>query len=261
MYGTPRLVADTAEKAALLESLGALTHGDLLAANGALGVLYVEDYTDADILRAFARVLGDEAALRLLDAQLVCKRARAGAPEGLGTVRPTEHWQMLKLVSPDLPALELLDGDSANRASERVTGTHDHLQRLRWKRCEIENYLLHAQPLRRFLSQQLGPADAQVDAGVFQIASILGADFDPMAVTNPVLIETYLERTPVSKSLLPAVMQAAGLNQMPKNRYFEIAQFYEPDEVHPEVLEKLALLKFAFGVGPDPRLAAGGADA
>jgi hypothetical protein len=60
----------------------------------------------------------------------------------------------------------------------------------------------------------------------------------------------YLEKTPASKGLLPAVMQAAGLNRFPKSRYFEIAQHYQPGEVHPEVRKKLAQMKFAFGAGP-----------
>ncbi|MES2226538.1 MAG: AAA family ATPase [Pseudomonadota bacterium] len=250
MYGKPRLVADTDEKAALVQSLGALTHGDLLAANGARGVLYVEDYTDADMLRAFARALGDEVGFRLLDAELVCKRAKAEAPEGLGAWKPADHWQMLKLVSDALPALELLDGDSPNKAPERVSGTSEQLQRLRWQRCEIENYLLHAAPMRRFLEQELGVGRPEVQAGLDELERTLGAGFDPLAEQHPPVMAAYLEKTPASKGLLPAVMQAAGLNRFPKSRYFEIAQHYQPGEVHPEVRKKLAQMKFAFGAGP-----------
>jgi len=261
MYGTPRLVADSEEKAALVESLGALTHGDLLAVNGARGVLYVEDYTDADILRAFARVLNDTVALKMLEAELVCKRAKAEAPEGLGGLKPTEHWDMLKLVDARLPALELLDGDSPNKAPDRVSGGTDQLQRLRWLRCEVESYLLHPEPLRRFLVQQLGEGRAQVDAGLAQFEGTMGPGFDPMAVSHSALLTSYLKNEAVSKSLLPATMQAADLNRFPKNRYFEIALQFRADEVHPEVRLKLDMMKFAFGVGPDPRApgaAAGG---
>lgn len=248
MYGAPRLVADSAEKAALVESLGALSHGDLLAANGARGVLYVEDYTDADLLRAFARALGDETALRLLDAELVCKRAKAEAPEGLGALKPAEHWTMLKLVNVNLPALELLDGDSPNKGPERVDGGLDQMQRLRWARCEIESYLLHPGPLRRFLTHQLGEGRPQIDAGMAQFEEVLGAGFDPMAESHSAPMTAYLRTEAVSKSLLPAVMQAADLNRFPKNRYFEMALHYLPEEVHPEVVRKLGQLKMAFGV-------------
>lgn len=258
MYGTPRLVADSDEKAALVESLGALTHGDLLAVNGARGVLYLEDYTDADILRSFARALGDAVAQRLLEAELVCKRAKAEAPEGLGSLKAAEHWAMLRMVNAHLPALELLDGDSPNKAPQRVHGGSDDLQRLRWARCEVESYLLHPAPLRRFLEQQVGQGRAEVDAGVAQLETTLGQDFDPLASTHTPLLTAYLKTEAVSKSLLPAVLQTASLNRFPKNRYHEIALAYRPDEVHPEVLQKLALLKFAFGAGDDPRAAAAG---
>jgi hypothetical protein len=68
------------------------------------------------------------------------------------------------------------------------------------------------------------------------------------------LEQRVLRTEPVSKTLIPAMLQAAGLNQFGKSRYFEIAQHFEPAEVHPEIMQKLALLKFAFGVGPDPRV-------
>jgi predicted ATPase len=255
MYGVPRLVADTEEKAALIDSLGALTHGDLLAANGAHGVLYVEDYTDADILRAFARALDDKAALRLLEAQLVCKRVKAEAPEGLGRLKPSEHWAMLRMVNSDLPAAELLDGDSQNKAPERV-GDQTQLQRLRWERCEIESYLLHPGPLRRFLEQQLGEGRAEVEAGLAQLSGTLGADFDAVATSHSELLSAYLKNEAVSKKLLPAIMQAATLNRFPKNRFFEIALLYKPEEVHPEVLHKLSQLKVAFRVAKEAQAAA-----
>jgi predicted ATPase len=66
MYGTPRLVSSEAERNQLARSLETLTLSDMLEAEGALGVLYTEDFTDIDILEAFARVLGDEVALRLI---------------------------------------------------------------------------------------------------------------------------------------------------------------------------------------------------
>jgi predicted ATPase len=252
MYGTPRLVADDEEKATLIQSLGALTHGDLLQANGARGVLYVEDYTDSDVLTAFARALRDEAALKLLEVELVCKRSRAESPEGLGGTKPNEHWEMLKLVSSALPALELLDGDSANRAPERITGTSELMQRLRWQRCEIEGYLLHAAPLRRFLECELGTGRPEIETGMAVFAETLGERFDPIAPRHSAVLTAYLEKTAASKTLLPAMLQAAGLNQFPKNRYFEIAQHFLPEEVHPEVRYKIAQLKAAFGLQAPP---------
>lgn len=257
MYGAPRLVADTEEKARLVKSLGALTHGDLLHAEGARGVLYTEDFTDLDVLEEFARVLGDEDALRLLTVEVMRKRARAAQPDGLGEITPTRHWEMLKLVRASLPAVELLDRDSQNRGDEFVSGTAERMQRLRWQYYEIETYLLSPEPWRRFLVAKLGAgpaADAAIEAAFAEMDNLLEASFraHPLLPTGPQ--QRVLQTEPASKTVIPAMLQSAGLNQFNKSSYFEIAQHFQPDEVHPEVREKFALLKFAFGAGPDPRI-------
>jgi hypothetical protein len=239
-----------------MQSLGALSHSDLLEANGAAGVLYAEDFTDFALLDAFARVLGDDVALRLLTVQLVRKRSRAPVPDGLGDVQPAKHWEMLQLVNPMLPAAELLDGDSKNKADESVTGSAARMQRLRWRYYEAESYILHPAAWQRFVESQVGPG-ATADAALEAAYSEMDRVFEPAFRTRPLapsaLEDRVLKTEPVSKTVIPAMLQAAGLNQFGKSRYFEIAQCFLPGEVHAEVREKLELLKFAFGVGPDPR--------
>jgi ABC-type branched-subunit amino acid transport system ATPase component len=252
MYGKPRLVADTEEKAELMRSLGVLTHSDILHANGARGVLYTEDFTDLAILEAFARVLRDEGALKLLTVELVRKRAKAAAPDGLGELDPAKHWVMLKLVSEELPAVELLDGDSKNKADDFITGNAQKMQRLRWRYYEIESYLLHPAAVRMFLLETLGGDAIAADAGMAVLAKTLDERFIQRPNDLSELQLTYLRTEPVSKKLIPAVLQAAGLNNFPKSRFFEIAQHFEPNEVHAEVRFKLAQLKAAFGVGAMP---------
>jgi hypothetical protein len=246
------LVADNDERAALVRSLGVLTHGDLLNANGARGVVYAEDFTDFDLLESFARALGDEEALRLLSVQLVKKRAKAPSPEGLGDVDPVKHWGMLKLIGSELPALELLDGDSKNKSDDSVTGTADKMQRLRWRYYEIESYLLHPAALARFLESALGTGAPGIQAAIEHLRNTLGDSFIASPYELSELQLTYLQSKAVSKELIPGLLQDAGLNQYPKSRFFEIAQVFKPEEVHPEVRYKLAQLKAAFGVGPLP---------
>ena len=254
MYGTPRLVSalpDSQERRRLMESLGVLTHSDLLEADGALGVLYTEDFTDIDILLAFAGVLKDELAVRLLSTQLLTKSSKAPLPDGLGEVPSQRHWEMLKLIRADFPALELLDGDAKNMADDLVTGTAEKMQRLRWRRYEIESYLIHPTALQRFVGKRLGGGPAAADASLALLNDLtteLQAEFvaDPV---NPVrLAQRYLLNEPVSKTLLPALLQAAGLNVVQKRDFFEIALAFLPEEVHPEIIERLNQIKQAFGV-------------
>ncbi len=253
MYGTPRLVADSEEKANLVRSFGVLTHGDLLEANGAKGVLYTEDFTDLDILEAFARVLKDDAALQLLTTKLVKKRIKAAAPDGLGNIGPAKHWDMLKLVSADLSAVELLDKDSGNQGVDLITGDATRMQRLRWRYYEIESYLLAPPAWKRFLEAQLGPGQASiaaVAAALTELDGLFEASFRENYLHPSQLQEIALQEKAVSKTLIPAMLQAAGLHNFPKNRLFELARHFQPEEVHPEVAEKLLRLKQAFGVMP-----------
>lgn len=250
MFGKPRLVSDALKKT-VKDALGVVTHSELLEAEGARGVLYTEDFTDVDVLKAFADVLGDEAALKLLSREVVLKSAKAPLPEGLGEFSVQQHWNMLKLVREDLPALELLDGDSKNKADDDITGTTDRIQRLRWRRYEIESYLVHPAPLSRFVEKRLGPGDLsdQPKAALMdELRQKLEQGFldDPM---HPVaLVESFLKNEPASKTLIPGLLQAAGLNNVPKREFFEIAAQFQKEEVHPEVIERLNQIKQAFGV-------------
>jgi ABC-type branched-subunit amino acid transport system ATPase component len=262
MYGTPRPVQGGQERRRVIDALGWVSHADLLEVADAAGVMYAEDFTDFDILEAFARVLGDGDALALLTARLVRKHTQSDRVDGIAGVNAQRHWEYLKLAAPQLPGLELRDGDTAGERPIRVTGQFDQLQRLIWPRCEIESYLLQPSAIRRFFERKLG-ADAEgVDAAMRRLAQDLGEDFDPRAPDLGALQKTYLRSEKVSETLLPAVVRAAGLNDFQKRDFFEIAASFQPDEVAADVVEALALLKFAFGAGPDPRIvvpeAAGG---
>ena len=62
------------------------------------------------------------------------------------------------------------------------------------------------------------------------------------------LVETFFQATPVSKTLIPALLQSAGLNNVPKREFFEIAAQFKPEEVHREIIERLMQIKQAYGV-------------
>lgn len=244
MYGTPRLVQSDLQRAQLVNSFGALTHSDLLEVEGAKGVFYTEDFTDFDILKAFARVLGDENALQLLTRDVLGKSSKAPLPDGLGEFTPQRHWEMLKLARPDLPALELLDGDNEkNKAPDSITGNAERMQRLRWRRYEIESYLIVEAPLRRFFEHRLGAEGGALAASALREK----LQFLDGRSENDPLVNTYFKSEAISKTLLPELMQAAGVD-VPKREFFEIAAQFHPDEVHPEIIERLNQIKQAFGV-------------
>ncbi|MDP2831959.1 MAG: AAA family ATPase [Pseudomonadota bacterium] len=250
MFGTPRLVSDDLKKT-IGDALGVVTHSELLEADGARGVLYTEDFTDVDILKAFALVLSDDAALKLLSRELVVKSSKAPLPEGLGGYFPQDHWSMLKLVRENLPALELLDGDAKNKADDSITGDAGRMQRLRWRRYEVESYLIHPEALQRFVERRTGGgplAEESAAALRNELTNELQQEFIDKPMHPVPLVDKYFKVEPVSKTLLPALLQAAGLNNVPKREYFEIASLFKPEEVHPEIIERLNQIKQAFGV-------------
>jgi hypothetical protein len=111
MLATPRPVADTEERARLVDSLRILSHTDVMRALAAPGVLYLDNYTDLDVLREWARILRHPAEA-LLTTQLFWKPAVAETRPGASGILARDHYDALRLVRDDLPGLQLLDGDA-----------------------------------------------------------------------------------------------------------------------------------------------------
>jgi hypothetical protein len=62
---------------------------------------------------------------------------------------------------------------------------------------------------------------------------------------NP-LIEAYFEQRKARTEVIPPILDAAGLHGFPYTRYHEIAAVMKPEEIHPEVVEKLDAIQRAF---------------
>lgn len=237
----PRLVADDVEKSRLLSSLRALSGADLAQAPVVRGVLYVEDYTDLDLLSAWARRLGHRAG-RLLDTEIMWKPVVFESERGRPGIRSREHFEALRSVRPDLAGLELRDGDARDSAGETdISGAG--LQRLRWRRYEIESYLLHPDALARFVGKELGE-DAP---GLAALREWWRRRLPPDLVEDPFGDHPLLRQVKARADLLPPMLAAAGLPDLAYTRYHEIAAVMAPHEIHPEVVEKLDAITRAFG--------------
>ena len=246
MLDEPRMVADSEERSRLVSSLHVLSNVDIMQAPGVRGILYVEDYTDINILRAWATTL-EHRATGLLDTELMWKPLVFQAQKGRPGIRARDHFEALQLVREGLPGLGLHDGDAQPPVPDtEITGAG--LQRLRWRRYEIESYLVHPDALARFVEAIVGTDSAA--AHVEDMLAYWRDEFPPAVVRDPLGDHEFLNVTKARTRLIPPLLDAAGLHGLPYTRYHEIAAGMFPEEIHPEVVEKLDAICRAFGVEP-----------
>jgi hypothetical protein len=110
-------------------------------------VLYLEDYTDLSIIKAFAEKLNHPAKDVL--------RSPFQVPIGNIPSKGREHFYALREAKPDLVAFLLVDSDAPELKTEPA------LTERKWERHEIENYICQPATLESF-AREIG---AQVAGG------------------------------------------------------------------------------------------------
>ncbi|MAE70843.1 MAG: hypothetical protein CME06_10285 [Gemmatimonadetes bacterium] len=247
LLNEPRILADSDERRQLIRSLRVLSNTDLMQAGSARGILYTEDHTDISILRAWADRL-DHRALPLLTKELMWKRTVVQPREGAAGIQGRDHYKALTMAQEGIPGLELVDGDAnPSILSSEITGRG--FQRLRWRRYEIESYLVHPAALARFVEHQVGRSLAEQH--IEDLHAHFENEYPPAVLKDPLGEHEYLNTTKARTRLLPPALNAAGLHGFPYTRYNEIAALMIPEEIHPEVTEKLDAICRAFGIDPD----------
>ena len=236
----PQMVADTADRSRLAPSLRMLSNEDAVRALQVSGILYVEDHTDINLLRAWAARLGHRAE-ELLTTEIMWKAVV------FERMQASEHFEALRLVRDDLPALELRDAEAQPVLPDTpITGSG--LQRLHWRRYDIESYLLHPDALARFVEATVGRAAAKKP--VEDLRACWRHDFPPAMVRSPLGDHGSLNNIQARAVFLEPLLNAAGLHGLPYTRYHEIAEMMLPEEIHPDVVEMLDQICRAFGVEP-----------
>ena len=244
LFDRPRMVADEAERAKVARSLGVLSDTDIMLAVVCPGVLYLEGHTDLDILREWACIL-KHPAMQLLSTRLFWKPTVYEIRKGSPGVAARDHYEALQLVRPGLPGFILLDGDDDRRIPEtEVTGAG--LQRLRWRRYEIESYLVHPDAIERFIEREAGGED--LAAQHKQDARSYFQREMPAVLADPLGEHLILEGVKASERVIPGVLAAAGIHGVQKRRFYEIGALMKPEEIHPEVIQKLDAILRAFGL-------------
>ncbi|MBI1849292.1 MAG: AAA family ATPase [Planctomycetes bacterium] len=230
-------LAGKGQMKALRDALRFLDNVDVLMTRESPGVLYLEDYTDLNVLREWARVL-KHPGLELLTTRLFWKKLVTESRPGAPGISAPEHHKALEMARPGFPALELVDGDARDTiVSSKITGKG--FQRQRWRRYEIESYLVHPDALARFVVAKRGDPDA--------LRKWLEDNLPPAFMRDPLEDHSLLITTKARTLILAPALTAAGLPGLPYTEYFGIAALMKPEEIHPEVTEKLDAVCKAFG--------------
>lgn len=240
----PKIVSDEQQKQILADSLRIITNTDIMLALNAPGVLYIEGRTDLNILIEWARIL-KHPLHELFNSRRLYWKPKIADQRIRGTgIKSTEHYDAIKLVK-DLPALELVDSDAnPGIQSSEIKGLG--YQRLRWRRYEIESYLLHPVSLERFVQKMTNTGSN--DLPTQDLRKYFQEGYPPQFLTHPFDDIPFIKNTKARTDLIPPLLNAAGLPGFPYQRYNEIAAVMLPEEIHPEVKEKLDLIQKAFGL-------------
>lgn len=247
LMNTPRPLVSTDERALAVRSLGMLSNTDIMLAKESPAVLYAEGYPDIELLSAWARVL-KHPAHELFAQGIFWKPTVNDHGLGIGGTKARDHFEALKLANEEIRGVELIDGD-ANPRLEQTPYERGKLQRLRWERYEIESYLFHPEALARFVAKTVGTEVSSIH--IEDMQKHLRDTLPPVVLNDPLGDHTYLKRTKARTELIPPALNAAGIN-LPYTRYAEIAAAMLPEEIHPEVTEKLDAIAEAFGLAGGP---------
>ena len=223
-YSKPHPLASESDRDQVREALKRVTSLELLLAENAQGILYLEGTTDFDLLKAWANVMDHP--VKAWFGYLPFWHNN----QGRNPKEARAHYFALKAIRTELNAVLLLDGDNRNLPDRDLLA--DGLSLLRWERYEAESYLLHPASLERYLGKAAGPLFAK------QALDYLHEQLPPAFFKNPLQSSAVLKAEPVSKSLLPELLSKAQV-VLPKSEYFLLAQEMKREEIPQEVRDKL----------------------
>jgi AAA domain, putative AbiEii toxin, Type IV TA system len=258
MMGKPRRLSSAEDVKKLQQAVAVLQQSDIVAALATPGILYIEGYTDLNPLREWARILKHPLSDYLSRTPFWRAKQPPGRPDA-SEVPVRTHFDALKLVEGQITGVWLIDADGkAQNIKPSGEPERGKLNRIAWRRYETESYLVHPASLARFIDSHSGKGGAEA------VRNFLSAQFDAFAgaglgrqiadafIANPgqpsQLVQTYLASTKARTQVLAGILQEGGVHGMDYTRFDEIAAVMLPEEVHPEVREKLDFIQKAFGL-------------
>ena len=230
-YDQPHRLIDSTERDGVREALKRLTSMDMLH-SASKPILYVEDHSDFTILSAWAKILNHP--LKEWFSDPFYHPIKGRHPK-----EAKDHFFALRATRNETLGVLLLDGDNRKLPEHDIKAPG--LKIISWTRYEIENYLIHPISIKRFLKkEEVGPLF--LSSAEKELKKIL----PPVVVQSPLDDHEYLQNTKASKSILPKIFSAAGMN-IGKQEYYRLAEAMQPEEIHSEVIKFFDAIKKHWG--------------
>lgn len=222
-YQKPHLLLSDTDRDQVREALKRLTALDLLQAEQSPGILYLEGETDLHLLAAWARRLNHGMAPWFATHPFWHNNHGRDPREARG------HFFALHAAGRQKVGILLLDGDNRNLPDHEVAAPGLTIER--WERYEAESYLVHPTALLRFI-------ESRAPIAASQARRYLEEQLPPAVLHDPLGQHEYLNRIPVSKTLLPKLFKLLPV-ALEKQEYYLIIEQMLPEEIPREVVQKL----------------------
>lgn len=232
--GKPHRIDDRGSQ--VLKSLKAIGFDQYYQAEQVGWVLYLEGSTDLAVLQAFAELL-DHPAKRFLEQPFV--HYVANQPS-----KAKDHFFGLQEAKPDLVGMALFDSIAQDLKEDGP------LFEVKWRRCEIENYLCYPETLLAYAEHVEGePGPLFVEPLRDRQRAAMQEAMDQVSGALRVLgrPDPFGPDVKASDDFLAPLFQSyfkkLGLrNLMQKTEYHVLAKFVPRERIDPEIIEKLDLL-------------------
>jgi len=214
----PRILIDKTERDRVREAIRRLTTIDFLLAQEIGAILYLEGESDEAILREWARIL-EHPARRFLEKPYVHHLGGSHLKDA------KDHFFALRAVDSQIRGLCILDGDNREKPDSEMARAGFRV--IRWKRYEIENYLLQPNAIKRFVKFPL-------------FEETIEREFWKQVPNGTDLFSDHvsLARLKASDEFFIPLLTSVNKPTFKKDLYLIAAQM-DRGEIHPEIIEKL----------------------
>lgn len=227
-------------------------------------ILYIEGSTDISMLKEFAKLLGREKDVDILDGELNSYYIQnpyydnnieniVDRKEGFYNSKYIRHFTAIKKMIPDFVGLGIFDSDGNNNNDEKYP---EGLSVIKWKKYELENYFISLNVLDQYFEDIVGGVDniyyqfylkAKENTIIQWLFNGKIDDYKTYQASSPdaqqLLWVTSTRNKKMSEFmgiLMDEFVELSGLSYpMRKGEYYKLISYMDPENVDAEITSAL----------------------